>query len=118
MNNLFSSDFGNSIAVKTQRKIKMFNRINIKINSLINYLCDLNEEEYEEFFGRLKDFLKEEDYTLYHIKDLSTYLGIPLNESLKFILAFALTKEERLVLQKRFGLTYEGFLQEDRKSVV
>ena len=109
---LFDGNYKNNVITKSKNKSKKFNTINIKINSLVTYLSDLNEVEYENFITRLKEFPKEEDYNQYQFKELSTYLEIPLNETLKYIIKNGLEKEERLLLQKRFGLTYEGFLVE------
>lgn len=106
---LFNGDYGKSVVTKLKNKVKRFNKINIKINSFINYIVDFLEE-YEEFLNRLKDFPKDEDYNLYQIKDLKTFLDIPYDANLKFILKNGLDKEEKFLLQKRFGLTYEGFL--------
>lgn len=108
---LFEGNYKISVAIK-KNETKKFNKINIKISSFINYIADLNEEEYQEFLNRLKDFPKDEDYNLYHIKDLKTYLDIPFDSNLKFILKNGLIKEERLLLQKRFGLIYEGIFAE------
>ena len=106
---LFNGDYGKSVVTKLKNKVKRFNKINIKINSFINYIVEFIEE-YEEFLNRLKDFPRDEDYNLYQIKDLKTFLDIPYDANLKFILKNGLDKEEKLLLQKRFGLTYEGFL--------
>lgn len=106
---LFNGDYEKSVVTKLKNKVKRFNKINIKINSFINYIVDFFEE-YEEFLNRLKDFPKDEDYNLYQIKDLKTFLDIPYDVNLKFILKNGLDKEEKFLLQKRFGLTYEGFL--------
>ena len=106
---LFAGDYEKSVVTKLKNKVKRFNKINIKINSFVNYIVDFLEE-YEEFLDRLKAFPKDEDYNLYQIKDLKTFLDIPYDANLKFILKNSLDKEEKLLLQKRFGLAYEGFL--------
>ena len=76
------------MVTKLKNKVKRFNKINIKINSFINYIVEFIEE-YEEFLNRLKDFPKDEDYNLYQIKDLKTFLDIPYDANLKFILKMA-----------------------------
>lgn len=85
---LFNGDYGKSVVTKLKNKVKRFNKINIKINSFINYIVEFIEE-YEEFLNRLKDFPKDEDYNLYQIKDLKTFLDIPYDANLKFILKMA-----------------------------
>lgn len=107
---LFAADYSKEILLSKKKEIEEFNNINMKINSLVTYLNGLNEEEHEAFVLRLKKFPKEEEYNEYQHKDLSNFIGLPYDDDMRFIIRYGLNEEECLLLQKRVGLTYEGFL--------
>lgn len=107
---LFAADYSKEVLISRKKEIEEFNNINMKINSLVTYLNALNEEEYEAFVLRLKKFPKEEECNEYQHKDLSSSVGLPYDDDMRFIIRYGLNEDECLLLQKRFGLTYEGFL--------